>query len=71
MLGVDAAIQAITVANDRRGDRPIRFEVGDARELPYPDGSYDIALMQGMLHSATTPWASSMKRFASRLKSSS
>ena len=34
-LGVDAAIQAITVANDRRGDRPIRFEVGDARQLPY------------------------------------
>jgi len=57
MLGIDAAAQAVAVANDRRGDRVIRFEVGDARGLPYPDGSYDIALMQGMLHHDDTPWA--------------
>lgn len=55
MVGVDAASRAIEVANANRGDRPIRFEAGDAHRLPYPDDSFDLVLIQSILHHDDDP----------------
>lgn len=55
LAGVDAASRAIEVANASRGDRPIRFEVGDAHRLPYPDDSFDLVLVQSILHHDDDP----------------
>jgi SAM-dependent methyltransferase len=54
-VGVDPAENAIQVANANRGDRPIRFEVGDAHHLAYPDNSFDLALVQSILHHDSDP----------------
>ena len=55
MAGVDAASRAVEVANANRGDRPIRFEVGDAHRLPYPDDSFDLVLIQSIPHHDDDP----------------
>jgi ubiquinone/menaquinone biosynthesis C-methylase UbiE len=54
-VGVDPAENAIQVANAKKGDRPIRFEVGDAHHLNYPDNSFDLALVQSILHHDSDP----------------
>jgi len=38
------------VANAGKGARPIVFDVADAHRLPFPDNSFDIAMIQGVLH---------------------
>ena len=55
MVGIDAAESAVDVANVNRGERPIRFHSGDAHQLPYPDNSFDIALLQSILHHDNDP----------------
>lgn len=55
MVGIDAAESAVDVANVNRGERPIRFHSGDAHQLPYPDHSFDIALLQSILHHDNDP----------------
>lgn len=55
LSGVDSAERAITLANRRKGDRPIDFQVGDAHQLPYPDDSFDLALVQSILHHDENP----------------
>jgi ubiquinone/menaquinone biosynthesis C-methylase UbiE len=55
MVAVDAAARAIEVADSRRGDRPIRFEVGDAHHVDRPDDSFDIVLIQSILHHDDRP----------------
>jgi len=55
LIGVDAAEQAIKVANARKQQRPIQFLVGDAHRLPWPDNSFDVALIQSMLHHDDDP----------------
>jgi SAM-dependent methyltransferase len=55
MVAVDAAAKAIEVADSRRGDRPIRFEVGDAHHVDHPDDSFDIVLIQSILHHDDRP----------------
>ena len=54
-VGVDPAENAIQVANANKGTRPIRFEVGDAHHLAYPDNSFDLALVQSILHHDSDP----------------
>lgn len=56
MVGVDGAEQAIAIANANKADRPITFEVGDAHHLPYPDNSFDVALVQSILHHDDRPF---------------
>jgi SAM-dependent methyltransferase len=63
MTGVDMADKAIEVANKRRGDRPIYFEVGDAHKLPYPDNSFDLAVIQSILHHDDNPLATIREAF--------
>ena len=55
MVGIDAAESAVDVANASRRERPIRFHSGDAHQLPYPDGSFDVALLQSILHHDSDP----------------
>ncbi len=50
LVGIDAAQQAIIAANGNKKDRPIRFLVGDAHRLPLPDNSFDMVMIQSILH---------------------
>jgi ubiquinone/menaquinone biosynthesis C-methylase UbiE len=55
LTAVDAAASAIRVADERREGRPIRFAVADAHALPFPDNSFDVALVQSILHHDDRP----------------
>lgn len=55
LVGVDAAAKAIELADKKKGDRPIRFQVGDAHHLPFPDNSFDLVLIQSILHHDDDP----------------
>jgi SAM-dependent methyltransferase len=55
LTGVDGAGAAIQVANQRKEQRPITFEVADVHKLPYPDNSFDLALVQSVLHHDDNP----------------
>ena len=55
MAGVDPAENAIKVADSKRGDRPIDFRVLDGRRVPFDDSSFDVAVVQGVLHHADDP----------------
>jgi SAM-dependent methyltransferase len=44
ILGVDPSLQFIARARENIADPRVRFEVGDARELPVADGQYDAVL---------------------------
>lgn len=50
MVGVDASPAAIKIANANKRERTIRFEVGDAHHLAYPDNRFDLVLIQSILH---------------------
>jgi SAM-dependent methyltransferase len=55
LTGVDAAAAAVRVAREKSGTRPIRFEVADVHKLPFPNNSFDLALIQSMLHHDEEP----------------
>jgi len=55
MVGIDPAGHAIAVANANKGNRPVQFLIGDAHQLPFPDDSFDLALLQGILHHDDNP----------------
>ena len=55
MVGLDPAGHAIAVANTNKGNRPVPFLIGDAHQLPFPDDSFDLALLQGILHHDDNP----------------
>jgi SAM-dependent methyltransferase len=53
VVGVDIAPAAIELARERAAATPhlpLRFEVGDAENLPFPDGSFDRVCGSGILH---------------------
>ena len=62
-VGMDPAEQAIRVANANRQERPIRFEVGDAHHLAYPADSFDLVLVQSILHHDDDPTATLREAF--------
>lgn len=55
MAGVDPAENAIKVADRKRGERPIEFKVLDGDRVPFDDSSFDVAIVQGVLHHADRP----------------
>ena len=55
LAGVDPAPNAIKVADRNRGERPIEFRVLDGERVPYPDRSFEVAIVQGVLHHADNP----------------
>jgi ubiquinone/menaquinone biosynthesis C-methylase UbiE len=50
MIGVDAAVKAVNAANTRRENRQIHFCAGDAHHLPWKDNSFDLVVIQSILH---------------------
>lgn len=52
---VDAAGEAVRVARRRAADRAIDFSVVDGAQLPYRDDSFDVVLLQSILHHAADP----------------
>jgi SAM-dependent methyltransferase len=54
-VGVDPAPNAIKVADRRRGERPIEYRVLDGKRVPFEDASFDVAIVQGVLHHADDP----------------
>jgi len=55
IVGVDPAPAAVKVAQERRPDAGRTFMVGDGHRLPWRDGSFDLALIQGVLHHDDRP----------------
>ena len=50
IVGLDPASHAVAVANKNKENRPVQFLVGDAHQLPFPNDSFDVALVQSVLH---------------------
>jgi ubiquinone/menaquinone biosynthesis C-methylase UbiE len=57
LVGADAADQAIRTASARANGRPVRFVVADAHRLPFADDSFDVVLVQSILHHDDDPAA--------------
>lgn len=57
MAGVDPAENAIKVADQKKGERPIEFRVLEGNHVPFDDLTFDIAIVQGVLHHADDPQA--------------
>ena len=55
MAGVDPAPNAIKVADAKKGARPILFRVLTDNHVPFEDASFDVAIIQGVLHHADDP----------------
>ena len=50
MVGVDLAFHAVRVAHANKQTRSMQFVVGDAHRLPWPDNTFDMVLVQSILH---------------------
>jgi 2-polyprenyl-3-methyl-5-hydroxy-6-metoxy-1,4-benzoquinol methylase len=57
LSGVDRSEEAVSVARQRIAGRNISFSTGNAAALNYPDDSFDIALLRGIVHHALHPRA--------------
>ncbi|HET9875048.1 MAG TPA: methyltransferase domain-containing protein [Mycobacterium sp.] len=55
VTGVDPCEAYIRSAQERAAGYPVRFEVGDAQALPYPDATFDRALSMLMLNFLAKP----------------
>ena len=50
LVAADAAPNAVAVAARNSGSRPMRYLVSDAHRLPFRDDSFDLVLLQSVLH---------------------
>jgi SAM-dependent methyltransferase len=55
LVAADAAQAAVQVAARNSDSRPIRFLVADAHHLPFVDDSFDVVLLQSVLHHDDDP----------------
>ena len=55
VTGLDPCEAYIRSAQERAAGHPVRFEVGDAQALPYPDAAFDRALSMLVLNFLATP----------------
>ncbi len=63
LFGVDAAYQALEVADAHRAARPICFAAGDAYGLPFCDNSFDLVVLQSILHHLDDPLSTIREAF--------
>jgi ubiquinone/menaquinone biosynthesis C-methylase UbiE len=49
VTGVDISKVAIQLAESQKGRLPIRFEVGDARQLPFTDKAFDVVVCKDVI----------------------
>jgi len=50
VVGVDLSAAMIRIAQKKNRDGKVRFDVADATDLPYPNGSFDVACVSFALH---------------------
>ncbi len=55
LVGIDPAAEAINIAKKHKEFRPIEFMIGDAHGLPFANDSFDLALLQSVLHHDDDP----------------
>jgi SAM-dependent methyltransferase len=55
MVAVDAAGNAVASASRRRTTEQVEFVVADVHRVPFPDNSFDVALVQSILHHDDDP----------------
>jgi ubiquinone/menaquinone biosynthesis C-methylase UbiE len=55
IAAIDPSANAIKAANAKRGDRRIEFTVGDGHSLPFESKTFDLVLIQGVLHHDDDP----------------
>lgn len=56
LIGADGALNAVKVAAENSCARPIPFLVSDAHCLPFADDSFDLVLVQSVLHHDENPF---------------
>jgi SAM-dependent methyltransferase len=55
LVALDAAEAAVRVAASKLGERPVRFLAADGHRLPFRDDTFDVVLLQSILHHDDTP----------------
>lgn len=55
LVALDAAGAAVHLAASRLGVRPVCFLVADGHRLPFPDDTFDVVLLQSILHHDDKP----------------
>ena len=55
VTGVDPSTAFVLAARERAGSSPVRFEVGDAQDLPLPSGCFDASLACLVLNFVPNP----------------
>ena len=55
MMANDIAMNAVHIACGKSGQRNMHFQVNSAYEIPFPNGTFDIAILRGVLHHLDDP----------------
>ena len=55
IVGIDPSANAIKSAIAKKGERAIEFSVGDGHSLPFADKSFDLVLVQAVIHHDPDP----------------
>lgn len=63
MLGIDSADHAVAAARQRRRGPSLDFLVGDGHRLPFADDSFDVIIIQAVLHHDDDPPATLREAF--------
>ena len=49
VIGLDISTVLVQLANSKKGSLPIEFEVGDARDLQFPDQCFDVVICKDVI----------------------
>ncbi len=63
MSALDPAVKAVVSGSIKSRGRPIHFVAGDGHHLPYADNTFDVAILQAILHHDTDPAATIREAF--------
>ena len=63
MAALDPAIKALVAGSAKSQARPILFVAADGHHLPYADDTFDIAILQAVLHHDSDPGATIREAF--------
>jgi ubiquinone/menaquinone biosynthesis C-methylase UbiE len=63
LCAVDPALKAVIAGEAKRDGRPFLFVAADGHRLPYADDSFDVAILQAILHHDSDPQATLREAF--------
>jgi SAM-dependent methyltransferase len=63
MSAIDPATKALVAAASKNAGRPILYIAADGHRLPFADDSFDVAILQAMLHHDSDPSATIREAF--------